>query len=472
MVWDYTFSNSLLSNLFNSSTAPRWMAVCRLLERSWWRRAWVFQEFVRASDAIFYLGRFTVGWEELYYMIKIMYSASDMQALLRSEISEPAATLTDANDMIYAKLRSRSANVTRTSGSPNGDSMKGFKLSYIAYLLHCQRSRGCGDPRDKVYSILSMADADVAHALSPNYSESVRWTYMLAVKVHIRVYQNLDILCYSMHSHLSPTSEYPSWCPDWREPQNRSILGSTVQSIDVGFNASGGRAPHAKFSRNDDDGILQLKGVKIDIVTEACVQGSVHGFSWKSMPSGLRCNWDLKSMAAKVLEVKGDATINEQNHDTPLAAGRPGNGGSEDGKAEKSLYKSLIHTLVAGFYTTTSSRTIDPPALVQDHLTREYWPDDRIEFFKQVYQRTWGRTVIITQHGHLGLAPQGTKVGDEIWVLWGCAAPIILRRDMQGTCEGDTCRWLGDAYVHGAMNGEAVADMEDGWFGEGAVMIR
>jgi len=139
----------------------------------------------------------------------------------------------------------------------------------------------------------------------------------------------------------------------------------------------------------------------------------------------------------------------------------------EDSEEDKSVYEELTHTLVAGYYTTSSSRTIDPPHLYQDHLTKEWWPDDRPAFCRQMYARTWGRTVILTEHSHLGLAPLGTREGDEIWVLYGCRTPVVLRNEGAGLCV-----WVGNTYVHGAMGGEAVEDMEGGYFKEETVMIR
>lgn len=551
-IWDHPLNTSLLANLFNSSTASQWMAVCRLLQRPWWRRAWIFQEFVRAPDAKFYVGKTSLNWETIYYMIKIMYSAPDMKALLRTEIVDPAGTLTDANDMIYARLqnsrrrllkasmavdtsktpltiaavksfqvpnkqaefsfftyllqcrhsryskgahdkitsilnmadtgvtcalspkvrksaqwKSNLAPITLTATLPEAVSAvqprhaqlptERAEFSYFAYLLHCQRSRGCGDPRDKVYSILNMADAEVASALIPNYSQTVRWTYILAVKVHIKVYLNLDILCYSMH--WTTASDYPSWCPDWEKSQNRSVLGSSVQS--VRYDACSRRKAHAKFSR--DDSVLALKGVCIDTVRDASVQSSTQGFSWRSTPGGLKASWDLGIMAARVKAAKN--ALNLYRHHE-LEAGEELETSDTNSKV---LYENLIHALVAGYYTTNSSSTFDPPSLVQDHLTKEWWPDDRPEFCRQVYQRTWGRTVVLTQHMHLGLAPQGTREGDEVWILYGCSTSVVLRRDERG---GELRIWVGDAYIHGAMQGEAVEDMEGGYFGEEMVLIR
>ena len=64
---------------------------------------------------------------------------------------------------------------------------------------------------------------------------------------------------------------------------------------------------------------------------------------------------------------------------------------------------------------------------------------------KRVYFRT-GNT--------LGTGYPSVRSGDEIWFLYGASAPIILRR----LATGDY-RFMGEAYVHGVMYGEAGAEI-------------
>ncbi|GAA5230790.1 hypothetical protein GCM10025794_37670 [Massilia kyonggiensis] len=45
-------------------------------------------------------------------------------------------------------------------------------------------------------------------------------------------------------------------------------------------------------------------------------------------------------------------------------------------------------------------------------------------------------------------------IGDEVWVLAGSGAAMVLR----ATEIGDEFRLVGAAYVHGIMNGEHIGD--------------
>jgi len=62
------------------------------------------------------------------------------------------------------------------------------------------------------------------------------------------------------------------------------------------------------------------------------------------------------------------------------------------------------------------------------------------------------RRLITTAEGHLGLAPQNVRTGDIIVIL-DCPFPVILRR------VGEKYTLIGEGFVHGIMNGEAMASV-------------
>jgi hypothetical protein len=60
--------------------------------------------------------------------------------------------------------------------------------------------------------------------------------------------------------------------------------------------------------------------------------------------------------------------------------------------------------------------------------------------------------------GHIGLGPSTMLVGDEVWILSGGRTPFILRPydSSAGSGESSQHEFVGDAFVHGIMMGEAV----------------
>ncbi|KAK3345983.1 hypothetical protein B0T25DRAFT_550779 [Lasiosphaeria hispida] len=65
----------------------------------------------------------------------------------------------------------------------------------------------------------------------------------------------------------------------------------------------------------------------------------------------------------------------------------------------------------------------------------------------------WQRRIYITKNGVLGLAPSGTKVGDEVHVVLGSSAPFILRRAAEDTTSYVV---IGNCYQYNIMKGEAL----------------
>ena len=60
----------------------------------------------------------------------------------------------------------------------------------------------------------------------------------------------------------------------------------------------------------------------------------------------------------------------------------------------------------------------------------------------------------MTENGYMGLG--SPKVGDEVWVLFGGDLPFILRPGPDDSSH----TLIGDCYVQGIMNGEAMIDLK------------
>lgn len=60
------------------------------------------------------------------------------------------------------------------------------------------------------------------------------------------------------------------------------------------------------------------------------------------------------------------------------------------------------------------------------------------------------RQLLISKKGYVGLGPMPTRKGDLICVLYGCSVPVVLRK------VGGHYVFIGECYVHGLMDGEAL----------------
>lgn len=89
--------------------------------------------------------------------------------------------------------------------------------------------------------------------------------------------------------------------------------------------------------------------------------------------------------------------------------------------------------------------------------------DDESSFRFQMVRIYRKRCLFRTRGGRLGLGPQSVKPGDVVSLIAGSRTPYLLRQQRQGETQEeewggrDSFRFLGEAYVHGVMYGEAAA---------------
>jgi hypothetical protein len=74
------------------------------------------------------------------------------------------------------------------------------------------------------------------------------------------------------------------------------------------------------------------------------------------------------------------------------------------------------------------------------------------EYRKNANQVCHYRRFFVTENGRIGLGPVGAEVGDEVCILFAGEAPFVLRN------KTGSHRLIGECYVHGIMDGEAMDD--------------
>ena len=75
-----------------------------------------------------------------------------------------------------------------------------------------------------------------------------------------------------------------------------------------------------------------------------------------------------------------------------------------------------------------------------------------------------GRRLFVTRKGYIGIGPEGTQTGNEVFVLSGARLPFLLTRAEEPPgieLVGPAYNMVGVSYVHGIENGEVLR--EDGF---------
>ena len=72
------------------------------------------------------------------------------------------------------------------------------------------------------------------------------------------------------------------------------------------------------------------------------------------------------------------------------------------------------------------------------------------------------RGLCVTAGGKLGLVPVTTRPGDMICTFLGGQTMYILRKQVGGEGTGQVYQYVGEAYVHGLMDGEVMEWVQRG----------
>ncbi|KAF2629377.1 hypothetical protein BU25DRAFT_389536 [Macroventuria anomochaeta] len=84
------------------------------------------------------------------------------------------------------------------------------------------------------------------------------------------------------------------------------------------------------------------------------------------------------------------------------------------------------------------------------------------DVFPDLYESLVGmmenQTFFITKSGYIGIGPPQIKPGDQVWVFNGGNVPFVMRKIKKEAEDCPQLALVGDAYVHGIMDGEALND--------------
>ena len=109
--------------------------------------------------------------------------------------------------------------------------------------------------------------------------------------------------------------------------------------------------------------------------------------------------------------------------------------------------------------------------LITTNLIRQGQPKDMVAFLQRAQDVIWNRKFFLLKHvekARFGLGPTKTQKGDIICILFGCSVPVVLRE--VGTTDVPAFQFIGEAFIHGIMEGQALHEYmnpDDGRLADG-----
>lgn len=246
--WTSIFANHRLNihNLFRDRFMRRddyqrtLTAIRSFCQRPWFSRTWTFQEIVISREpdyAEILCGSTVLLWQSLR---KAYFVAEYAGILVDSFGSNP------------------NVGLRLLSLFPRRDAGHAWPISQ---LLRDTFGLKATDPRDKIFSLLGLADFNNEALFRPNYYIPVRQTYISFTLSIIKDSNMLSIL--ADVNRVARDPELPSWVPDWRVPPCTNALEHPgIYNINAGFR------PHLEQLQNNHDFEITLDGSYLDNVSE------------------------------------------------------------------------------------------------------------------------------------------------------------------------------------------------------------
>ena len=411
---------------------PLWEAIVGFLQNPFWQRAWIMPEVTGQKVYIMFQNA-VIRWQPMILsLLSIwwrLWHKAHIQHLHFSDrdlsfINNYAASTSKHKELQHVILIRY-----KMHRDPTG----------LFKILEKARYSVATDPRDKIYAAVAcMNVVEDNSLLAPDYSSPVQVVYGRVVEYMTRTLKNLRILAAAAVSFRDEAAtDLPSWMPDWRVPASCSPDG-TSGIVDSLYNAYCSTQAPVQFDTNYME--LRLVGFSVNTIGAVSIYINNNIGYLRMTPSQYKSILEcLREWYALVFQLLGE------------------------------VYRTGIPTLDA-FCTTLMMDILTyprrrgnkfPTSFIEERLGDL---DKFIGFFNDIPRGgfilwvMYHHKLFISQDGYIGLCCTDVQPGDEIVILLGGHRPAVLR-----PVEGGY-KFMGFAYVHGLMDGEAMAGLATGQY--------
>ncbi|KAK5120890.1 hypothetical protein LTR85_005957 [Meristemomyces frigidus] len=329
------------------------------------------------------------------------------------------------------------------------------------YLLWQSTARLCVDPRDHVYALRGLYERMSGGAMIPtsaDYSQSVVDVFVQATTQSLCQPKGLEDWITALSSPQRRKTvtggdvwrtELPSWVPNW--------AGDSYGYYSAWLYTAGGSQLLEPLPSDFTSGgkCLTLLGCSIGLV-ETCYENSAAEITnmseaeWDTFEQwALQRHSSAMPAPGELLDAFARTLVADVMMPVDVTAEKE-RWASDDARLACKPWRTW-ETAAKGLHAY-SAQTSGAPGPMQSG--RQYY--DTFQFNLSI--ATTDRAFSVTSYGQFALSPLGTRAGDDIVVFPGVPMPLVLRRQSQEM----TWVIIGPAYVHGFMDGEAMAGLERG----------
>jgi Heterokaryon incompatibility protein (HET) len=434
---------------------------------AWWSRVWVIQELVVSENVVLKAGHDELRWPKLEWPTMMMKWG------LALDINYSLWRVWDLHRMYDTKT-----------------SFEARTPLNISKLVASHRNASATDPRDMVFSLVGLSEDPEAAQLVPDYSLTTEKVFRNLFEYSVTKDKSLNIIGFSFG--FIPNRDWPSWVPDWGRYTLESspcplindtldgnrLFGKTADQLSpesvYGFTASSDTSPQTNILAANST--LMVNGVYLDNI--GAVGESLTGYptditaifeSWEGIlvekfATQLRGSSHSPTLFS-IAEFFSDMCKSRLSYPETL----------KKSKVLKRIRRRFRPLKTDGVYvgggtireayvrTLLTDRNPNGTRLTYAEYEKRWAHRKPVEKFIDVdlqvaatLRLIYLRRLMVSEKGYIGLVPRSAQQGDMICVLFGCSFPVIIRR------WNDHHVFIGDSYIHGIMDGQAIKMLNDG----------
>ncbi|KAH7121432.1 heterokaryon incompatibility protein-domain-containing protein [Dactylonectria macrodidyma] len=434
-----------------------WYPVAEIFRNPYWRRLWVQQELVLATQITVYCRRDSFDAQQLlefqrqvnvvkHQVVNLLSPASHLSRYMSNAPTDKAASQPDflSGDILRARENLALGREAQKEQTDKLSITRRVLGSSLLQLFIKTAGLNYTDPKDRVYGILGLAvDVDET-VFNVDYSLSVVGVYTKVFQQFVDKYKNLGFICFGKYyqSVTPSTAGLPTWMPheniDWG-PLNASRACGALEANRV--------------SIQPDTLVLTAEGLLLDKISFVADEGQLTELPVVDLLA------KVEEYCKKVGISHTKCPLYEREEITSLLFP----------SVAKSRYKQLYQLekptpderveLIRSLRTAASNAD-DPTFSLRRLIQGGYTPIDLMpaqarEALMPMFVETGSLSLVGTEGGRLGSVKRKcpAKAGDQIWILFGCRLPMILRPEAGNP---GRCTVVGYMILPGVMRGEAV----------------
>ncbi|KAF5235708.1 hypothetical protein FANTH_11587 [Fusarium anthophilum] len=463
--------------------SPAWGALNSMLNAPYFSRVWILQELALSAT-------YTLLWGDLV-IFKADFMTFKMATIRLGLCYRDLNTVTfslakEASNYVCPRVKWNTVSLEFTN---DFDERRVNLYQLVRATKHCLAT----DPRDKIFALIGLA-GDRTYGIIPDYHKTQSTVFAEFASKVIAATMSLDILNHTGIEDPTDKERRPLWAPRWFNQKPLAYLDMRKD----GFKSSGNKKVSMKSSINSQ--VLELRGLHIDRVKETHNRNENIARTMATIGSlaidhecVLKYQYGSDIITPIVLTLTSggvQSTVRETK------ANRPTNDSylnffaafafqsllatcnkNDNIRCRKALIQ-LIKMAVQTFLSVPQNESIfgEPEvwAFVNDNLAQlspgdmeTHWEiltrilddiaEDSLAFIRDIPDCVW-RRFFITEKGYIGTGPSCLEPGDFVCILFGGDTPYIVR---PSSSSRDEYLFLGNAYVHGIMDGEAITTWEE-----------